>query len=68
MRGELVEVTVHVTDCRDPRDNHILELAVSGKADAMISGDQDLLALNPYSSIPIVSTAQFIANADLDRS
>jgi putative PIN family toxin of toxin-antitoxin system len=57
---ELVEVTAEVTDCRDARDNKFLELAVSGNADFIVSGDEDLLALNPYRGIPILSPREFL--------
>ena len=40
--AELVEVTAVVTDCRDPKDNKFLELALNGKATHIISGDEDL--------------------------
>src|SRR5690349_19995603 len=40
--AELVEVNAMVTDCRDPKDNKFLELAVSGGAGHIISGDGDL--------------------------
>jgi uncharacterized protein len=40
---ELVAVANHVDACRDARDNKFLELAVSGGADCIIGGDQDLL-------------------------
>ena len=41
-RAELVEITRTVTICRDSKDNHILELAVSGRANCVVSGDRDL--------------------------
>ena len=40
--------------CRDPRDVPFLELAVAGQADALVSGDGDLLALKPDFDIPIL--------------
>src|SRR6266849_3425286 len=43
--AELIDVTVAVFDCRDPKDDKFLELAVSGKADRIITGDDDLLVL-----------------------
>ena len=46
--AELVEITETVTDCRDAKDNKFLELAVNGKAACIVSGDEDLLALNPF--------------------
>ena len=48
-----------ITDCRDPKDNFILELAVTAKADYIISGDKDLLDLNPYKSIKIIKAREF---------
>jgi len=58
--AELVEITQHVGECRDPQDNKILELAVSGKASCIISGDQDLLVLHPFREIPIVTPRDFL--------
>lgn len=51
----VVEVTEVVTDCRDPKDNKFLELAVSGNATLIVSGDRDLLALHPFRGIPILT-------------
>ena len=48
-----------ITDCRDPKDNFLLELAVSAEADYIITGDKDLLVLNPYKNINIVSANDF---------
>ncbi len=57
--AELVTITQSVAACRDPTDDKFLELAVSGKADMLVSGDADLLVLNPFHGIPIVSAAAF---------
>ena len=59
--AEVVRVNEVVTDCRDPRDNKFLELAISGQASYIISGDQDLLILNPFRGIPIVTPQAFLA-------
>ncbi len=56
----IVEVETVVTDCRDPKDNKFLELAVSGNATAIISGDRDLLLLHPFRDIVIVTPKAFI--------
>lgn len=58
--AEFVTITERVTECRDPKDNKFLELAVNGRADVIVSGDDDLLALNPFREIPIVKPAVFI--------
>src|SRR5262245_16659300 len=41
--AELVEITTTVKECRDPKDDKFLDLALSGKASHIISGDADLL-------------------------
>jgi uncharacterized protein len=49
-----------ITDCRDKKDNKFLELAISGEASRIISGDNDLLVLNPFRSVVISSPATFL--------
>ena len=44
-----------VPHCRDPFDRPFLELALVGQADALITGDNDLLALSPIFFIPILT-------------
>ena len=46
--------------CCDPDDDKFLSLATTGAADAIISGDSDLLDLDSYQGIPIVSPLQFL--------
>ena len=43
-----VEITERIEVCRDPKDDKYLELAVSGGADCIVSGDGDLLVLSPF--------------------
>jgi len=52
----LVEITDTVTECRDPKDNRFLELAVSGQATCIVSGDDDLLVLHPFRGIPVLTS------------
>ena len=47
-------------ECRDPKDNQYLELAVNGQAECLITGDQDLLILNPFRGILILSIGEFM--------
>jgi predicted nucleic acid-binding protein len=58
--AELVAITERITACRDPHDDKFLELAVNGRADLIVSGDADLLALNPFRDIPILTPAAFM--------
>jgi putative PIN family toxin of toxin-antitoxin system len=55
-----VEVDAQVAACRDPRDNKFLELAVSGRATHIVTGDSDLLALNPFRGIQILTPHSFL--------
>ncbi len=61
LQAMLVDITTQIVACRDPTDNKVLELAVSGDATCIISGDQDLLELNPFQNIPILTPADFLA-------
>lgn len=53
--GTLIEITENIEVCRDPKDNMILELAVSGQANMIVSGDGDLLVLHPFRGISILA-------------
>jgi putative PIN family toxin of toxin-antitoxin system len=56
-----VEILETITGCRDPKDNKFLEVAVNGEADCIVSGDDDLLVLNPYRGIPILLAQEFLS-------
>jgi len=57
---EWVDVDTRITACRDPKDDKFLELATSGRATHIVSGDADLLALNPFRGIAILSPRSFL--------
>ena len=48
-----------VRDCRDPDDDKFLELALASGARAIVTGDDDLLVLDPWRGIRIVKLAEF---------
>lgn len=56
---QFVEIKENVNDCRDKRDNFILEIAINSEADYIITGDQDLMVLNPYRGTQILSFHDF---------
>ena len=56
---EWVEIYTHFDDCRDYKDNFLLDLCVSGSADYLISGDEDLLSLNPFNEVEIINYRKF---------
>jgi uncharacterized protein len=47
--------------CRDPDDDEVLALAVAARAELIVSGDNDLLVLQSFEGIPIVTPAQALA-------
>ena len=51
-----------VPDCRDPFDRPFLELALMAKADALLTGDKDLLVLAGNFSIPIITPKAYENN------
>jgi len=55
-----IEIIRAITACRDSKDDKFLEVAINGKADALITGDLDLLALHPFLDIPILTPRQFL--------
>ncbi len=59
-KSVLIEIQEKIEECRDLKDNKFLELAISGKATEIVSGDRDLLVLNPFRGISIVTVSQFI--------
>jgi len=60
--AEVVRITEQIAACRDPTDDKFLELAINGAADLIVTGDADLLDLNPFRGIPIVTPAMFMQN------
>jgi putative PIN family toxin of toxin-antitoxin system len=56
----LVQPSESIDECRDPKDNKYLELAISGHAESLITGDEDLLVLNPFRNIKIITVLEFL--------
>ena len=57
---ELIEVRSTVNVCRDPDDNFLLALAKDGKANYLLTGDEDLLILKNFGKTSIVTIASFL--------
>lgn len=47
--------------CRDPDDDWVLATAVAGEAEAVVSGDADLLILSSYLGVEMLSPRQFVS-------
>jgi len=57
---EFVSIVTVIRACRDPRDDKFLEVAVNGEADLIVTGDKDLLALNPFHKVAIITPAAYL--------
>lgn len=55
----VVSPSQKVDACRDEKDNFLLEVALEGEADYLITGDEDLLVLNPFHGIKIIRPKDF---------
>lgn len=58
--AEFVPIIQLVRECRDPRDDRFLEVALNGRADVIITGDADLLEIRPWREIAILSPADYL--------
>jgi hypothetical protein len=52
-------------DCRDPKDEYVLALALAGSAEVLLTEDQDLLVLDPWRDIRIMRLFQFLEDNPL---
>ena len=59
--ARLIEPEEKIRACRDPKDDKYLELAVSGAADCIVTGNDDLLALHLFRDIPILTPERFLS-------
>jgi len=59
--------TERVTDCRDAKDDKYLELALAAGAGTIVSGDSDLLVLDPWRGVRILKPAAYLAEAEAGR-
>lgn len=73
--SELVELALWHEDTgtaagisRDADDDKFLSLAATGQADAIISGDRDLLDLGSHEGIPVLTPAQFLQHFHESRA
>jgi hypothetical protein len=56
----ITDVKLTFNDCRDPKDNKFLELAISSNTTCIISGDNDLLILHPFRGVKILTPQLFL--------
>jgi uncharacterized protein len=63
-RAVLIEITENVQECRDPKDDKVLELALNGEAQYIISGDKDLLVLHPFRNVSVITVDEFLKTVE----
>ena len=61
-RAQFFEPRVSVTECRDPKDNRYLELALAAGASAIVSQDEDLLCLQSWRGVRVIRPARLLAS------
>ena len=59
--GKLISISSSITVCRDYKDNFLLNLAIDGKADFLVTGDDDLLCLGKIENVHIVTFNQLMS-------
>ena len=57
---EVVPIVYRIRVCRDPKDDRILEVAINGSADFIVTGDRDLLSLESFQKVQILSPADYL--------
>ena len=60
--GELVKPTRKVSIFKDDPDNRVLECALHGKADVLVTGDKEMLRLREYEQIKIMSLKEYVGS------
>jgi uncharacterized protein len=56
----LVELTGTLKACRDSDGDKLLETAIVGRANCLVTGDKDLLVMDPFHGIAILTPARFL--------
>lgn len=56
----LIEISEAIAGSRDEKDDKFLEVAINGQADAIVTGDDDLLVLHPFRGVAIVNARDFL--------
>lgn len=63
---EVISSKTSISDCRDPKDNKFLALAIDAGAKIIVTGDKDLLVMHPYQGITICTPAEFLSHHTAD--
>jgi putative PIN family toxin of toxin-antitoxin system len=58
--AEFVPIVHRIRECHDPKDDKFLEVALNGRADLILSGDADLLAMHPWREVGIAEPGNYL--------
>jgi uncharacterized protein len=58
--ADMVPTVQIIRECRDPKDDKFLEVALNGRADVIVTGDADLLRMNPWREAAISPPTDFL--------
>ena len=62
-----IEPKETANDCRDAKDNRCLELALSAQATTIVSGDEDLLVLDPWRGVRVLRPTRCVEEFGVDK-
>jgi putative PIN family toxin of toxin-antitoxin system len=60
--GELVKPTQKINIFKDDADNRVLECAIHGQADVLVTGDKEMLHVREHKSVRIISLKEYIGS------
>ncbi|MDB9476985.1 putative toxin-antitoxin system toxin component, PIN family [Dolichospermum circinale] len=60
LESEETEIVQMIKECRDPKDDKFLEVAINGNVTHIITGDKDLLELHSFQGVDIITATQFL--------
>jgi hypothetical protein len=63
--ADVVKPDIVLSDCEDPDDNRILEAAVAGGVECVVSGDRHLLRMKVFRGVEIVNVDEFIDRIEI---
>lgn len=63
MTAHFVDIRRFIRVCRDPNDDKFLDVAINGGADAIVTGDADLLALGAFEATQIMTPGTYLGGS-----
>jgi putative PIN family toxin of toxin-antitoxin system len=62
--AEIVQTKSHLTVCQDEMDNRVIECAIDGRAECIVSGDLHLLGLKSFKNVKIMTASEFLRDSE----